>query len=195
MKRYVFLFAVLALLCPQVVVGQLQTTITTPDGNTLWFRATAEGAVVTHAIVSWPYYAAGQRPCGAVTLPDSVAFGDRVLPVVEVGRNAFYNCDSLSSIALGRHVKRIATQAFNGCVALKNVSLPDSLHAIGEGAFAYCRSLSELNVPSTVDSVGMSAFSMCTGLRRVNLPTSGAAHIDGTAFHGCSVLEREDKEQ
>lgn len=63
----------------------------------------------------------------------------------EVGRFAFYNCDSLASVAL-----------------------PSKLKTIGKDAFWYCTSLTSITIPSSVTQIGSSAFRNCTGLETIN---------------------------
>ena len=56
--------------------------------------------------------------------------------VVEIGKNACYECKSL-----------------------KSVTLPESLEEIGEAAFCYCSALTSVTIPKNVKKIGKWAFS------------------------------------
>lgn len=56
-------------------------------------------------------------------------------PVTEIGRSAFYNCDTLM-----------------------NVKIPESVDTIGNFAFAYCGALRTVSIPKMTASVGSLAF-------------------------------------
>jgi len=67
--------------------------------------------------------------------------------VETVGKYAFYNCISLTSIVIGDSVEALKSFAFQDCTELKSIFIPASVKVIGNGAFAGCE-----NVTITVDS-------------------------------------------
>ena len=73
--------------------------------------------------------------CKATTIPNSV---------VEIGENAFYNCQSLETITIPNSITKIGISAFNACTALSAITLPENLTAIGEWAFDDCNNLIEV---------------------------------------------------
>ena len=62
-------------------------------------------------------------------------------------------------------VKEIGKEAFYGCESLREISIPDSVTKIGEGAFKWCRSLREVRIPDSVTGIGWGAFFWCNSSR------------------------------
>ena len=62
--------------------------------------------------------------------------------VTSIGSNAFYNCDSLTSVTIPNSVTSIGSRAFSGCRSLTSVTIPNSVTSIGSSAF--------YNVPNIV---------------------------------------------
>ena len=69
---------------------------------------------------------------GEFYVPDSVT---------SIGKYAFYNCDSLTSVVIGDSVNSIGGCAFSFCDSLTSVVIGKSVTSIGDWAFAYCDSL------------------------------------------------------
>ena len=115
---------------------------------------------------------------GAVTIPNSVT---------NIGYEAFYGCDSLTSVAIPNSVTNIGYEAFYGCDSLTSVTIPNSVTSIGEGAFWNCSSLTSVTIPNSVTSIGTMAFTGCRGLTGVTIPNS-VTSIGKEAFEGCSSL-------
>ncbi len=67
--------------------------------------------------------------------------------VETVGKYAFYNCISLTSIVIPDSVEALERFAFLDCTELKSIFIPASVKVIKSGAFAGCE-----NVTITVDS-------------------------------------------
>ncbi len=59
-------------------------------------------------------------------------------PVVEIGFNAFYNCQYLESIAIPDGVTTIKDGAFEGCLFLSSVQFPKTVVEIEDNAFHNC---------------------------------------------------------
>ncbi|MBO4878591.1 MAG: leucine-rich repeat protein [Ruminococcus sp.] len=126
-----------------------------------------------------------------------------------IGREAFKDCEKLSSVVFPDDCKRliISGSAFKDCTALARAELPDvaevhidnyafsgtpitSLKAesgwsIGSNAFMDCDQLSEVSINGA--DVGISAFMRCDALKK--LTVSGAAKLNKDAFKGCTSLE------
>ena len=107
--------------------------------------------------------------------------------VTEIGEYAFYNCISLKSVNIPSSVTEIGDGAFWGC-SLTSVIIPSSVTEIGESTFGYCRSLTSVNIPSSVTSIGRYAFNKCSSLISVNIPSS-VTSIGMYAFNQCSGLK------
>ena len=79
----------------------------------------------------------------------------------------FYRCSQLSSITIGKNVKKIPSCAFYGCNKIKSITIPDSVTFIGDKAFYGCYSLTSITIPDGVTSIGNYAFDGCGKLEIV----------------------------
>ena len=107
--------------------------------------------------------------------------------VTSIGDNAFYGCSGLTSVTIGNSVKTIGVAAFNGCSSLTSVTIGNSVTSIGGAAFAGCSSLTSITIPNSVTSIGQAAFKGCSSLTSITIPNS-VTSIGDFAFEGCSNL-------
>ncbi len=86
--------------------------------------------------------------------------GDVVVPegVTSIGKKAFSNCSSLTSVAIPAGVTSIGDSAFILCKNLKSVTLPEGVTSIGSMAFYECTSLASVTIPDSVTTIGDGAF-------------------------------------
>ena len=68
----------------------------------------------------------------------------------------------------GRTVTSIGRGAFSDCTSLTSVKIPDSVTSIGDVAFYGC-SFTSITIPGSVTSVGLNAFFDCENLERVDI--------------------------
>ena len=68
--------------------------------------------------------------------------------VTSIGYEAFYHCDSLTSVTIPNSVTSIGYDAFYHCISLTNVTIPNSVISIGNGAFCNCSNLTNIDVNS-----------------------------------------------
>ena len=87
--------------------------------------------------------------------------------VTNIGREAFYDCDSLTSIVIPDGVTSIGNEAFYDCDSLMSIVIPDGVTSIGDWAFYGCSGLTSIVIPNSVTSIGYSAFSDCSGLTSI----------------------------
>lgn len=80
-----------------------------------------------------------------------------------IGRNAFENCTSLTSVFL--NVEDIMGGTFMGCSNLKEVTLTDTI-TLGSYAFAGT-ALEEIVIPETCSLLGNDAFAFCPQLKKI----------------------------
>ena len=66
--------------------------------------------------------------------------------VTYIGYQAFYNCDSLTSVVIPDSITSIGKFAFENCDSLNSVVIPDSVTSIGNRAFNDCFSLTNITV-------------------------------------------------
>lgn len=91
--------------------------------------------------------------------------------VEEIGREAFYNCYSLSSVTFADNsrLRTIGNEAFRNCSKLKSIAIPDNVWQIGNYAFYNCRNLVEafFSKDSCLSDLGRYAFAACPKLKPV----------------------------
>ena len=115
----------------------------------------------------------------------SIEFGPNV---TKIGRQAFRDCTSLTSVTIPENVKSICKDAFYKCSSLTSVIIPNSVTSIEVSVFMRCTSLKSIIIPENVTSIGKYAFYDCTGLTSINIPES-VTSIGSSAFSGCNNLK------
>ena len=130
---------------------------------------------------------------------------DKYLRVVGVGKEAFANSSSVSSLVfpteeeykehdakfeMGEHTFTIGDYAFKECVALQSLALPAYVTEIGAGAFYGCVALGGLTFAegSRMAEIKDYAFIDCIALQNVEFPASLKA-VGAAAFFECVALE------
>ena len=121
------------------------------------------------------------RNCDSLT---SIAILDGV---TRIGEFAFYSCDSLKSVVIGDSVTTIDSYAFDSCSNLTSVVISGSVTSIGQEVFQYCYDLTSVVIGDGVTEIGGNMFSHCSSLATVTIPDS-VISIDGWAFANCSNL-------
>ena len=111
---------------------------------------------------------------------------------ISIGREAFKECKSITSILLPQSIKYIGKLAFSGCEKLRSINIPDSAKYIGEEAFVDCAELEMLSFPDHVthfdgEAISTHELSKCKKLRSVHLPLKFL--LKKFAFDGFSELE------
>ena len=125
--------------------------------------------------------------------------------VLKIPRNAFYDCESMTSIQFPSNtLKEIASGAFRSS-RLKSISIPPTVTKIGSQAFYNSKSLSSVELPADV-TIAHDAFlectpavdrmlarreeprlPMCDATTTVVVP-AGVETIPKNAFFGCSSI-------
>ena len=123
-----------------------------------------------------------QYPIGSSTTeytnPDSVT---------TIADDAFYNCDTLDTVKIGKNVTTIGNYAFYDCDALTMVEIDSNVTTIGDYAFAYCDALTTSKIANSVTTIGASAFFHCGALTMIEIPDS-VITIGASAFSDCGAL-------
>lgn len=76
-----------------------------------------------------------------VIIPNEV----KGIDVIEIGSEAFYNCGSLTNIAIPSSIRKIGDSAFEDCTGLTEITIPESVEEIGNSAFEGCTNLTQIN--------------------------------------------------
>ena len=87
--------------------------------------------------------------------------------VTSIGDQAFFYCNSLTSIAISYNVTRIGIGAFEWCGSLESATIPNSVIGIKNSAFLGCSSLTSITIPNSLTSIGDNAFYDCYRLVEV----------------------------
>ena len=88
----------------------------------------------------------------------SIEFGSKV---TKIGKYAFRDCTSLTSVIIPKGVTSIGQYAFEGCSALEDVTIPQSVTSIGKGAIRLCPSLTSIIIPNSVTNIDEFTFYGC----------------------------------
>ncbi|MUL28156.1 leucine-rich repeat domain-containing protein [Prevotella sp. A2879] len=67
----------------------------------------------------------------------------------------------IKRIIIGDGVTTIGRSAFEDCSSLTSVTIPNSVTTIGNSAFSFCSHLTSVTIPNSVTTIGNSAFSYC----------------------------------
>lgn len=156
---------------------------------------------------------------GDVEIPETIIAGNKY-NVISIGKDAFRNCNNLTSIIIPESIVSIGNTAFTGCSNLTKVSIGNSITSIGEGAFSSCNKL-DYNSYSNAYYLGNdenpylalivakrndiesceinamckiiygNAFYNCANLSNISIPQS-VISIGGHAFSGCTSLQRTE---
>ena len=121
------------------------------------------------------------------------------LPVMGIGRSAFYNCSGLTSVTIPDSVTSIDEIAFSGCSGLASIevdannttyaSVDGILYNKAKTEFVHIPNAiaGEIEIPNGVTSIGEYAFAYCSGLTSITIPDS-VTSIGEYAFAYCSGL-------
>ena len=147
---------------------------------------------------------------GDIVVPGIITYAGVDYDVTRIGKEAFYNQSSMTSITLPTTIKTIGESAFRGCNGLTELEIPasvkvleynslcrcgnlvkvtlhDGLEEIGDDVFYDCPKLADVQLPSTLKSIGKTAFYYCVQITRMDIPNS-VTSIGEKAFEGCSKL-------
>ena len=109
------------------------------------------------------------------------------LPVTTVGRDAFMDNNTLTSVTLGSCVTRIEGQAFFGCNNLTKFDMTDNVTYLGSNAFCQVP-FTTFTVPAGVTELPGLLFQNCNALTEV-IVHANVTYISGNTFVGCKNLE------
>lgn len=161
-----------------VAVNSSSTTI--PE-NQIWYTSQNNSIVTPHA----PY------AFGANIISNVYENGKGIITfdsnITSIGRQAFHNCTSLTSVTIPNSVISIGIQAFSFCTSLTDIAMPNNIKSIGHSAFENCSLLKKIIIPGSITAIEDFTFSNCKSLSNVTIPSS-VTTIGVYAFWYCSSL-------
>ncbi|MBR2571513.1 MAG: leucine-rich repeat domain-containing protein, partial [Clostridia bacterium] len=104
--------------------------------------------------------------------------------VTGIGKDAFWGCRNMKSVAIPDSVTSIGGGAFENCSALETVILSDNITEMEGGIFSGCTGLTSVSLPSGLTSIEHAMFQDCGNLPEIRLPDS-VTYIDDFVFCGC----------
>jgi hypothetical protein len=95
------------------------------------------------------------------------------LPVTTIGKEAFCDKSSLTSVVIPDSVTSIEDSAFSGCSGLTTLTIPDTVTSIGSNAFRSCTSLKSLTIGNGVTTLPLGLLYGCSSLEEITIPFVG----------------------
>ena len=142
----------------------------------------------------YTYYISQTGKC-IITKGDPSLSGDLVIPdklggvpVKEIGEEAFFDNDKITSITFPESVTEIAKYAFCKCDGLTEVVIPDAVTILGEGAFSECKNLVSVTIGNGITEISKRAFYWNLALKNVTIGNN-VTIIGEEAFSNSKALE------
>lgn len=108
--------------------------------------------------------------------------------VIEIGSNAF-DGSNLYSVTIPDGIINIGDEAFFDCDKLIDIVIPNSVKFIRENAFSYCNGLKNITIGSGVQHIGRGAFCDCSNLTVISVDQNNS-HYSSDEF---GVLYNKNK--
>ncbi len=135
---------------------------------------------------------------GDVVIPETVTYNEKTYAVTRIGNLAFYGCDELLSVYIGKSVVSLGDYAVQGCRKLTSI-IVDSENPVYDSR-GNCNAIIETAtrtlvtgckgtlIPPSVTSIGTGAFGGVRDMGYIDIPSS-VSSIGIGAFESCSELE------
>lgn len=138
---------------------------------------------------------------GSIIIPNTVTYDGETYCVTSIGKSAFEESRSLTSITIPNSVKSIGSGAFESCYGLTAVNITDleawcnidfesyNSNPLYFAQHLYLRGeeIKELVIPNSITTIGDYAFQGCSSLTSVTIPNS-VTSIGVGAFEWCKSL-------
>ncbi len=148
------------------------------DNETVFIPGSINGCLVKIGFLAFSWNFKNNSKIKAVYMEEGV---------LDIGENAFQQCENLQTVMLPESLTSIGAYAFASCVRLQTVSILNNVTSIGNCAFRYCLNLEHITIPDSVKSIGNLAFRGCRKLKNITIPDS-VESIGKSAFENCEQL-------
>lgn len=128
------------------------------DGIYYIYNANSQSAYVSSGDKSYK---------GNLSIPESVTYNGRTLPITAIADGAFWNCMELTAINIPTSITEIGEFAFFSCTGLEEISLPNSIKKIGANAFWRCSSIKSFTIPNSVVLIEDNVFKECSSIETI----------------------------
>lgn len=189
MKNKILISLILMIVTPAVFAHEYSFYANAPTGQRIYYKINGNNVTVCcpGSLLPFSPWGGYSKPIGNLTIPSSVTYNGTTYTVTEIGQNAFWTCNGLTSVIIPNTVTSIKNQAFYECTGLTLVNIGDAVHDIAVESFAFCSSLTSLIIPNSVVFIGPRAFEFCDGLVSLSFGNSVGV-ISTLAFRDCTSL-------
>jgi hypothetical protein len=115
---------------------------------------------------------------GVVSIPATI----EDMPVLEIGRRAFFQNDSITELFVPSSVTILGNDAFREMSSLTKVTLPNGIKTFPEGVFRNCGNLTTLNLPASLELMELLVFNRSRELTNLIIPDSLSSISFQTVF-------------
>ena len=137
------------------------------------------------AEVTWEdYYPRNYTNLTVANIPSTVQYSGETYNVTSIGKQAFIDCHSLTSVNIGENVTEIKSNAFQNCSSLTSITIPNSVESIGVIAFGGCTSMQSIIIGTNLTSLGTHTFSGCGQVRSITCYASWPPSCGANCFNG-----------
>lgn len=137
----------------------------------------------TDETTEWVTITGYSGPGGDVVIPSEIDG----LPVAKIADDAFYCCDSITSVVIPDSVTSIGYGAFMMCRSLTTATVGSGVTELW-GTFVLCFNLQNVTIGSNVTQIYDNAFAYCYALPSITIPAS-VTTIKAYSFQYCFDLE------
>ncbi len=114
--------------------------------DTIYYYNSTTGYLYTRNEASSINILGLRKPTSELIIPSQI----ENLDIVSIGKYAFYNNQTISSVTLSEGIIEIGEFAFSNSKRLNEITLPSSLKSIRSGAFSDCLVLKTINAPGDI---------------------------------------------
>ncbi len=118
----------------------------------------------------------------AVTIPDEVEIKGKKYKVTKVAEKLCKKNKKIKKVVVGNNVKEIGTEAFYGCENLTSIKLGENVEEIGKRSISKCKNLKSVKVPKATKRIREKAFADNGKLSSITLYAQNLKKIDKKAF-------------